>query len=376
MTMMRSLLLTALLISPAISPAQTAVSKAVWGKTSDGHPVEIYTLSNARLSVQIATFGARVVSIEAPDRSGKKADVVLGYDNLGQYEADRSRYFGAIVGRYGNRIAQGTFKIGASTFHIPINNGANALHGGSEGFDRKVWAVHALPNGVELTLVSADGEMGFPGTLTVHVRYTLEDTSLRIAYSATTTKPTPVNLTNHSYFNLSGDGRGTILNELLTINARQYTPVDAGLIPTGQLAPVTGTPFDFSRPIPIGARIGDANAQLKLAGGYDHNFVLESSAAKSALHLAARAYDPESGRTLTVMTTEPGVQFYSGNFLDGTVTGKFGSKYPKNAGFCLETQHFPDSPNHPNFPSTLLLPGRTIRSVTVFTFGVKAMAAR
>ena len=377
--MMHHLLLAALLIPPTTSMAQTAVSKADWGKTSHGQPVEIYTLANAHLSVRITTFGARVVSIEAPDRNGKRADVVLGYDHVAQYEADKSTYFGAIVGRYGNRIAQGNFKIGGGAFHIPVNNGANALHGGPAGFDQKVWDAHALPNGVELTLVSPDGDMGFPGTLTVHVRYTLEDNSLRIAYSATTTKPTVVNLTNHSYFSLAGEGRGTILNEVLTINAERYTPIDAGLIPTGKLAPVAGTPFDFRRPIPIGARIGDAAEQLKLAGGYDHNFVLNSTAGKNdlhlaALHLAAQAYDPESGRTLTVMTTEPGVQFYSGNFLDGKLTGKSGAQYPKHAGFCLETQHFPDSPNHPNFPSTLLLPGKTMRSITVFNFGVNVTA--
>ncbi len=373
--MMRSLLFAALLLLPALSPAQTTVTKAICGKTSNGTAVEIYTLTDARLSVQIITFGARIVRIVTPDRTGKKADVVLGYDNLAQYETDKT-YFGAVVGRYGNRIAKGTFQIGGNTFHIPVNNGANALHGGPVGFDHKVWTAHALPNGVELTLVSPDGDMGFPGVLTAHVRYTLESASLRIAYSATSTKPTPVNLTNHSYFNLAADGRGTILGDILTVNAKQYTPTDAGLIPTGKLAPVAGTPFDFTRPTPIGSRIGTANEQLKLAGGYDHNFVLVSGAAPGTLHLAARAYDPNSGRTLTVTTTEPGVQFYTGNFLDGTVAGKLGVHYPKNAAFCLETQHFPDSPNHANFPSALLVPGKTMHSVTVFTFGVQAAAVR
>jgi aldose 1-epimerase len=367
--MMMQSIAFAILLIPITSVAQTSVTKASWGKTPDGHPVEAYTLANTHLSVQVITYGAHVTRIEAPDRNGKKDDVVLGFSDVAQYDAGKSTYIGAIVGRYGNRIAKGTFKIGDSAFHIPLNNGANALHGGTVGFDQKVWSAHAIANGVELTLVSPDGEMGFPGTLTVHVRYTLEDASLRIVYSATTTKPTVVNLTNHSYFNLAGEGSGTILNEVLTINADRYTPVDAGLIPTGELAPVAGTPFDFRKPAIIGARISDENEQLKLAGGYDHNFVLNTTAGNSDLHMAAHVYEPVSGRTLTVTTTEPGVQFYSGNFLDGTLTGRSGKLYGKHAGFCLETQHFPDSPNHPTFPSTQLLPGETYQSVTIFSFG-------
>jgi len=351
------------------SMAHGSVTKAPFGKTADGSAVDIYTISNGDLTVKITTFGARVVSIEAPDRDGKKADVVLGYDSVTNYETDTSTYFGAIVGRYGNRIAKGTFAIDGTSYHIPLNNNGNALHGGPGGFSTKVWAGRELFDGVEMTLVSPDGDMGFPGALTVKVSYTLQHSSLHINYIATTTKPTVVNVTNHSYFNLAGDGKGTVLDEVLTIPADRFTPVDSGLIPTGVLAPVARTPFDFTKPTAIGARINVSNDQLKIAGGYDHNWVLNGTGA--GLHVAAEVYDPGSGRTLTVSTTEPGVQFYSGNFLDGTKTGKFGVAYPKYAGLCLETQHFPDSPNEAKFPSTLLKPGQTMRSVTVFAFGVK-----
>jgi aldose 1-epimerase len=351
------------------SVAWGSVTKAPWGKTADGKPVQIFTISGHDLTVRITTFGARVVSIEAPDRKGKMADVVLGYDDVGQYEKDTSTYFGSIVGRYGNRIAKGAFTIDGKTYHVPLNNNGNALHGGPEGFSSKVWTGTEIPDGVEMALVSPDGDMGFPGTLTAHVRYTVVGKSLKINYSATTTKPTVVNLTNHSYFNLAGNGKGTILDQVLMIPADRYTPVDATQIPTGELAPVEETPFDFRKPTAIGARINDANEQLKIGGGYDHNFVLNGMS--DSLHLAAKVYDPSSGRTLTVMTTQPGVQFYSGNFLDGTKTGKYGVRYQKYAGFALETQHFPDSPNHPQFPSTLLKPGETMHSETVFTLGVK-----
>jgi aldose 1-epimerase len=353
----------------ATSLAHAGVSKTAWGKTAEGTPVELYTLTDAELTVKITTFGARVVSIEAPDREGHKASVVLGYDNVAQYEADKSTYFGSIVGRYGNRIAKGAFSIGGATFQVPTNDKGNALHGGPAGFSTKVWSAEEIPNGVEMTLVSPDGDMGFPGALTVHVRYVLMGKSLQLTYSATTTKPTVINVTNHSYFNLAGDGKGTVLDEVLTIPADRYTPTDATLIPTGKLAPVAGTPFDFRRPTPIGERIHADDVQLKQAGGYDHNFVLNGAA--GSLHLAAEVYDPGSGRTLTVTTTEPGVQFYSGNFLDGTAKGAQGFGYPRNSGLCLETQHFPDSPNEPTFPSTLLKPGQTMHSNTVFTFGVR-----
>ena len=358
---------TAVLLMSAL--AQASVSKTPWGKTTDGKPVEIFTVSDADLTVRIATFGARVVSIEAPDKSGKKADVVLGYDTVARYEKDTSTYFGSIVGRYGNRIAKGTFSIDGTTYHVPLNNNGNALHGGPVGFSSKVWTGKEIPDGVEMSVVSPDGDMGFPGTLTVHVRYTVEGKSLHINYSATTTKPTVVNLTNHSYFNLAGDGMGTILQDVLMIAADRYTPVNPTQIPTGEVTPVAGTPFDFRKTTAIGARIHDVNEQLKIGGGYDHNWVMNGGG--EGLHLAATVYDPTSGRTLTVMTTQPGVQFYSGNFLDGTKTGKFGVVYAKYAGLCLETQHFPDSPNEPKFPSTLLKPGQTLHSETVFTFGVK-----
>jgi len=356
-----TLLLTAL--------AHAGVSKTSWGKTADGTPVELYTLTDADLTVSITTFGARVVSLYAPDRNGKRADVVLGYNNVAQYEADKSSYFGAIVGRYGNRIAKGTFMIEGDLYHVPLNNKGNALHGGPGGFSTKVWTGHALPDGVEMVLVSPDGGMGFPDKLDLHVRYTLDGKSLHVVYTAPTTKPTVVNVTSHSYFNLSGEGKGTILDEVAMINADRYTPTDPGLIPTGELAPVEGTPFDFRKPTAIGARIGANDLQLKQGGGYDHNFVLSFKGA--GLHLAAVVYDPASGRTLTVTTTEPGVQFYTGNSLDGTLKGKSGVLYGKNTGFCLETQHFPDSPNEPRFPSTMLFPGGTLHSETVFTFGVR-----
>jgi aldose 1-epimerase len=361
---------TALLtITTLTASAQTKVSEAAWGKTTDGKPVAIFSLEDADLAVRITTFGARVVSINAPDRDGKKDDVVLGYSNVGSYEADKSTYFGAIVGRYGNRIANGTFTIDGHTYHLPTNDHGQTLHGGPAGFSTKVWVGKQIPDGVEMTLVSPDGDMGFPGELTAHVRYTLQGSSLRIDYSATTTKPTVVNLTNHSYFNLGGQASGDILNEKLMINADRYTPVDPHLIPTGELSPLTGSPFDFQQPFAIGARINQPNAQLKIAGGYDHNFVL-NGASGAAPRVAAKLLDPTTGRTLTVLTTEPGVQFYSGNFLDGTAVGITGTKYQKHAALCLETQHFPDSPNHPSFPSTTLRPGQTLHSTTIFTFGV------
>ncbi len=351
----------------AASLAQAAVTSAPWG-TSDGKPVELYTLTDSDLTVRITNYGAHIVSIEAPDRTGKRADVILGFKNLAGYQADSKTYMGSVVGRYGNRIANGTFKLDGATYHIPTNDHGNALHGGTSGFDRKVWTGTKTADGVELTLVSPDGDMGFPGQFTVHVRYTLEGKSLKIDYSATTTKPTVFNITNHTYFNLGGENSGDILKDTIQINADRITPVNATLIPTGQLAPVAGTPFDFRQPMAIGAHINDANDQLKIAGGYDHNFVINSGG--PGPHLAAKVVDPSSGRTLTETTTEPGVQFYSGNFLEGSLTGVGGAQYAKHAGLCLETQHFPDSPNQPNFPSTTLRPGQTMHSETVFTFGV------
>src|SRR6185312_2380112 len=284
-------------------------------------------------------------------------------------EGQAKTYFGAIVGRYGNRIRGGKFTIDGHTYQVPQNNNGQALHGGPHGFDEKLWTGKEIPGGVEFTLVSPDGDMGFPGTLTAHVRYTLVGAALHISYSATTDKPTVVNLTNHSYFNLSGAGSGTILGEVLTINADKYTPVDKVLIPVGGAQPVAGTPFDFRKPTPIGQRIHDKNEQLQIAGGYDHNWVLNG--ANGTMKVAAKLYDPKSGRVLTVSTTQPGVQFYSGNFLDSTYKSPAGVPYAKNTGLCLETQHYPDSPNQPAFPSTLLKPGQTMHSETIFAFSVQ-----
>ena len=348
-----------------------AVTKAGFGKLPDGTAIEVYTLKNAELAVRIATYGARIVSLDAKDRDGRMGDVVLGYNSVEGYVAEGAAktYFGAIVGRYGNRIRGGKFSIDGHQYQVPLNNNGNALHGGPHGFDDRVWTGKEIPDGVEMSLVSKDGDMGFPGTLTVHVRYTLVGDALHIHYAATTDKPTVVNLTNHAYFNLSGDGSGTILNEVMQIDADEYTPVDAGLIPVGGIQPVKGTPFDFNTPTAIGARIDDANEQLKLAGGYDHNWVLRGK--NGAMKQAARVYDPKSGRVLTVSTTEPGIQFYSGNALTGAYKGKTGAVYARYTGLCLETQHYPDSPNQPAFPSTLLKPGVTMRSETVFTFSVQ-----
>jgi len=350
--------------------ANAEVTKTAFGKMPDGTPVDVYTLKSARVEARIISYGAKLISVKCADRNGKMADVVLGYDSLESYLQDAGgTYFGAIVGRYGNRIAKGKFELDGTTYQIPLNDKGNALHGGTKGFDQAVWSAHEVPNGVALALESKDGEMGFPGNLTVHVRYTLIDDVLHIDYSAKTDKDTVLNLTNHAYFNLHGDDQGNVLDHEIMIDADTYTPVDAGLIPTGELAPVAGTPMDFRKPTAIGARIDAGTEQLKLAGGYDQNWVVNG--AMGTLRTAAVVYDPKSGRTLTVATTEPGVQFYSGNFLNGTRTGRHGGKYPQHSGFCLETQHFPDSPNQPNFPTTELKPGHLMRSSTTYTFSVR-----
>ncbi len=339
---------------------------SVWGH-KDGKEVPIYTLKSAHVEVRVMALGAKIVSIKTPDRNGKMADIVLGYDSLEGYLNDNKTYFGAVVGRYGNRIAGGKFSIDGKTYTIPKNEGNNALHGGPKGFDQYVWDSKEVPNGVEFTLLSPDGDMGFPGNLTVKVKYTLIGDSLRLDYTETTDKATVTNITNHAYYNLNGDGNGTVLNQKIEINADKYTPVNSDLIPTG-IAPVAGTPFDFRKPEVIGSRINDDNEQLKLGHGYDHNWVLNGN--PGTLHLAAIVSDPETGRKMTVETTEPGLQFYTGNFLDGTMTGRHGKPYEFRTGFCLETQHFPDSPNHPDFPSTVLRPGVTRHSTTTITFGV------
>lgn len=346
--------------------AQGEVKMSTWGHTAEGVAVPIYTLSSGKIEVRVTAFGAHLVSIRTPDRNGKVADIELGYDSLAEYMKGSSPYFGAVIGRFGNRIAKGEFTLDGKTYHIPVNNGPNALHGGPVGFDRYVWQAKEVPNGVEFTHVSPDGDMGFPGTLTATVRYTLTGDTLRLDYTATTDKPTVVNLTNHAYFNLRGDDQGNILDEVLQLNADHYTVAGPGLIPTGEIAPVAGTPLDFRKPEVIGARINADFEALKLAGGYDHNFVINGE--PGTLRLAATVMDPASGRKMTVETTEPGVQFYSGNFLTDAFVGRHGIPYGKNAGFCLETQHYPDSPNHANFPSTVLRPGETYRSTTTYSF--------
>jgi aldose 1-epimerase len=350
--------------------AHGSVTKATYGTTADGTVVDLYTLKSDGIEAAITTFGARVVSIKTADRNGKIANVVLGYSAFDGYLDDKSTYLGAIVGRYGNRIAGGKFSIDGHTYQVPKNNNGNSLHGGTVGFDRMVWQGREITDGVEMTLVSKDGDQGFPGTLTVHVRYTVHHGALRIDYVISTDKTTVVNLTNHSYFNLAGDGKGTILGEEMMLPADDYIPVDAGLIPTGVLAPVEGTPFDFRKATVIGARIHDDNAQLKIAGGYDHTWVLRGK--NGEVKTAARVYDPGSGRVLTVTTTEPGVQFYTGNSLDGKPYGKAQERHEKNTALCLETQHYPDSPNHPAFPTTELKPGETRHSMTTFTFSTQA----
>jgi len=346
-----------------------------FGKTKEGDAIHRYVLHNDEgVEAIVISYGAALVSLKIPDRAGKIADVVLGYDNLEGYQQDKS-FFGATIGRYGNRIAKGEFTLDGTAFHLPKNDGPNTLHGGSKGFNKRVWSAmdRSRPDAevLELTYTSQDGEEGFPGTLKVKVVYTLpaESNELRIDYSATTDKDTVLNLTNHSYFNLSGVANQEIVNHQLLLHAEKFTPVDATLIPTGELRAVAGTPFDFTKATAIGARINQDDEQLKFGKGYDHNWVLKRSG--NGLQLAAEVFEPDSGRVLEVLTTEPGVQFYTGNFLDGTVPGKGGQLYGHRTGFCLETQHFPDSPNRPNFPSTELKPGQTYRSTTIFRFATR-----
>ncbi len=346
-----------------------------YGKTKTGEEVSLYTLTNTKgLQATITNYGGIVVSLMAPDRDGKMADVVLGFESLEGYLAGHP-YFGAIIGRYGNRIGKGRFKLGGKEYVLAQNNGENHLHGGVRGFDKAVWKARDVStpdaHSLELSYVSPAGEEGYPGTLTVTVTYTLTAANeLRIDYAATTDAETVLNLTNHSYFNLAGQGEGDILKHEVMINADRFTPVDGGLIPTGELRPVEGTPFDFRTPHAIGARIGQDEEQLKLGLGYDHNFVLNRSG--DGLLLAARVVEPTSGRQLEVLTSEPGIQFYTGNFLDGSLRGKSGKVYAKRYGFCLETQHFPDSPNKPEFPSVVLKPGGRYQTTTVYRFSAAA----
>ena len=349
--------------------AKTRVSKQAFGKDSEGKAVDLYTLADGAVEARIMTYGGIVVSIKVPDRNGKLSDVVLGYESVDQYIAN-SPYFGAIIGRYGNRIAHGRFELDGKTFSLPKNDGDNSLHGGTRGFDKVTWSAQPVENGVELSYLSKDGDQGYPGNLQAKVTYTLVGNALRIEYSATTDKDTVVNLTNHSYFNLAGEGSGDILQQRLKINAAQFTPVDSTLIPTGELKPVAGTPFDFRTFHTIGERINESDEQLHNGKGYDHNWVLDRKT-EGELVEAAVVEDPGSGRILRVLTSEPGLQFYSGNFLDGSIIGKVGHVYAHRSGFCLETQHFPDSPNHKNFPSTVLKTGRRYHSVTVLQFDIQ-----
>jgi aldose 1-epimerase len=349
---------------------ETGIKRSVFGKMPDGQEVHLYTLTNSNgMQVAITNYGARIVSILVPDRNGKMADVVLGFDNLPDY-IKYNTYFGALVGRYANRIGGAKFTLDGTVYHLPVNNGPNSLHGGVKGFDKRFWTAKEIQGAepsLEMTYLSKDGEEGYPGNLQAKVVYTLtKENSIKIDYSATTDKDTVINLTNHSYFNLAGEGNGDILKQVMMINSSKITPVDATLIPTGKFMDVSGTPFDFRKPTPIGARINEDNQQLKNGKGYDINYILDRKG--SGLELAARAYDPESGRELEVYTTEPGIQFYSGNFLDGSIPGKGGTAYGTRSAFCLETQHYPDSPNHPDFPSTELKPGQTFHEVTVFKF--------
>lgn len=359
-------------------PIQTRVAVEPFGHTPDGKVISVAKLANQNgVEVRVMSYGGIILSLKTPDRTGKAGDIVLGHDDAAGYFPNPP-FFGALIGRYGNRIAKGKFSIDGHEYTLPTNDGPNSLHGGTTGWNQKLWDMDAFQDkdgpGVVLTLTSPDGDMGYPGTVKAKVTYTLtDDNTLRIQYTATTDKPTVINLTQHSYFNLSAGASPDILSHELMLNAAQYTPVDATLIPTGELASVDHTPFDFRTPTAIGARINDKNEQLERGKGYDHNFVLTKvpSAASGGLELAARVSDPTSGRTLEVLTTEPGIQFYSGNFLDGTLTGKGGVKIAHRSGFCLETQHFPDSPNHPNFPSTVLRPGETYSTTTVWRFGAK-----
>jgi aldose 1-epimerase len=353
--------------------AKTNVTKQPFGKMPDGTSVDIYTLSEGQVEARITTFGGTVVSLKVPDKSGKSDDVVLGFDTLDEYvkvnNGTGNPFFGALIGRYGNRIAKGSFTLDGKTYSLPINNPPNSLHGGPHGFNNVLWTGKQIPNGVELTYLSKDGEAGYPGNLSVTVRYTLENSALKIDYSATTDKNTVVNLTNHSYFNLAGQGNGDILNHQLTLHASHFTPVDSTLIPTGELRSVVGTPFDFLKSTRVGERIDADDEQIRFGHGYDHNWVLDSQGGKLAE--AAEVYEPTTGRVLRVSTTQPGVQFYTGNFLDGALKGKGGVTYQRRSALCLETQHFPDSPNQPKFPTTELKPGERYHSVTVFSFSVR-----
>lgn len=344
------------------------------GTAPDGGRIESYTITNAHgLEVRALNYGGNITSLAVPDRNGKPANIVLGFDSVEEYFVNRPS-FGAIIGRYAGRIARGRFTLDGVEYSLALNNGASAIHGGVKGFSKVLWRTEpfrsAKGEGIVFSYLSRDGEEGYPGNLSVKVVYTLTDSDeLIFDYEATTDKATPLNFTQHSYFNLAGDGKGDVLRHELMLNADRFTPLDSGLIPTGEVRPVAGTPLDFSQSTPIGDRINTNYEQLVLARGYDHNFIINRSS--NGLEVAARVYEPSSGRVMEVSTTEPGVQFYTGNFLDGTIARKAGYVYQARSGFCLETQHYPDSLNHPNFPSTILRPGESYRSRTVSKFSVR-----
>ncbi|MEQ9442454.1 MAG: aldose epimerase family protein [Cyclobacteriaceae bacterium] len=351
----------------------TSITQSPFGSTADGSSVTLFTLTNGETEVDITNYGGIITAWRVPDASGQLGDVVLGYNSMDGYNTAPS-YFGALVGRYGNRIANGEFTLDDQTYTLAVNNGPNHLHGGTKGFDKVIWEADTATSddGPKLTLhyTSPDGEEGYPGTLQTQVTYTLQaDNTLRIEYEATTDKPTVLNLTNHTYFNLTGNPSQTILNHEVMLDADQFVPVDENLIPTGELAPVEGTPFDFTEPTAVGSRIDQEDEQLIKGGGYDHCWVLNG--ATDGLSLAATVFEPQSKRYLEVFTTEPGIQFYTGNFLDGSITGKEGVTYQKRSALCLETEHFPDSPNQPDFPSVVLRPGETYRTTTAYKFSVK-----
>jgi aldose 1-epimerase len=357
-----------------VARAHPSATKAPYGTMPNGMSVELFTVRVGQLEMRVITYGAAIVSLHAPDRRGQTGDIVLGLDSVEAY-VEQSSYLGAIVGRYANRIARGRFTLDGIAYQLATNDGAEHLHGGVRGFDKVVWTgtpfASATDAGVSLSYSSPDGEEGYPGRLDVTVTYTLTNRNeLSVAYQAVTDKPTIVNLSQHSYFNLTGSAGTDVLGHLITIHADQFTPVDSSRIPTGEIASVTGTPFDFRSPAALGARIDDNDAQLKYGNGYDHNYVLRHSGGDALVH-AAHVLEPTSGRTLDVHTTEPGLQLYSGNWLDGTMLGALGRRHTRRTGFCLETQHFPDSPNHPDFPSVVLRPNVQFRSRTLLAFGTE-----
>jgi aldose 1-epimerase len=374
---MKKLILLAAIILVATSCQKKQIStiqKEAFDTVYNEKPVSLYTLTNANgLEMQVTNFGARIVTLFTPDKNGKMEDIVLGYENIERYLNNKGeRFLGAAIGRYGNRIAKGQFKIDSVQYQLSTFNNGQSLHGGDKGYDLVVWNVDSVtPNMICFSYLSKDGEEGYPGNLDIKMCYTLtDDNELKITYSAVTDKKTPINLTNHSYFNLKGEGNGTINDHILYVNSEKYTPVDSVLIPTGEIATVEGTPFDFRTPTAIGKRVDEDNQQLKMGKGYDHNFVLNRKSAND-MELAASLYEPQSGRFMEVFTTEPAIQFYGGNFFTGTSNGKYGKSHAFRESLALETQHYPDSPNQPSFPNTILEPGKTYTQTCIYKFSVK-----